>query len=331
MRMVAKRVLDATVLPAGNAVLGMVLAAGLAVGPVVGIGLAVTPVCAQDQQVQPLPEADPQAAQRDEIVGVDQLLEALETADKDIMQVSTPVVLVKEFALAGDREARTGTLSYRRLDEGDQTLKQFVVRFDRTITGQRMDERVREYIFDGEWLVEKFVDEKQFMKRQMVAPGQRWDPLRLGEGPFPVPIGQRRADILREYTAQMATDPAEGLEHPRLREQSASTYQLVLEPRPELMDVADYERVRIWYNHDTLLPRMILATNFAGDVTTVVLQEVRTNADAQLAANAFDTTPPPMGSGWDVTIEPWRGDAPAGAVGEGAARIEGNVQVEGQR
>ncbi len=276
---------------------------------------------------------------------VDQLLDALEAADKDIERLSTPVALIKDFALAGDQEVRMGRLAYRRVVQAEQaehgaenevapknlnqSLKQFNIRFEQTITGQTIDENVREYIFDGEWLVEKFVNDRQFIKRQMVAPGEHWDPLRLGEGPFPVPIGQRRADILREFVAKLATDPATGLEHPRLIEQAASTYQLVLEPRPELMDSAEFETVRLWYDHDTLLPRMIRAINFAGDKTTVVFRDVRVNEGAMIAEGAFDTTPPPVGSGWDVSVEPWRSPAPMTGTTEGSERIESTIRVEG--
>ncbi len=277
---------------------------------------------------------------------VDDLLDALETADAQLERVSSSVFLIKDFALAGDQEVRSGSLWYRRLKvepgQGEaqeaepKSVKQFKVRFDQTNTAGVVDQNPREYIFDGEWLVEKFINDKQFIKRQMVAPGEHWDPLRLGEGPFPVPIGQRRADILREFVAELSADPAEGLDHPRLIEQAQQSHQLVLRPRPELEATADYEIVRIWYDRQTLLPRMIRALDFTGDVSTVVLRDMLINADVQVSIaeldvkfdDQFDTTPPPVGSGWDVSVEPWRSSLPSTNTVEGAARIEHQIKVE---
>ncbi len=272
--------------------------------------------------------------QSPDIRTVDDLLDALEAAETTLNRVRSDVVLIKDPELFGDREVRTGWLAYQRAQgASDQSIKQFKIRFDQMLTGQVIDESPREYIFDGEWLVEKFVNDKQFIKRQMVPPGENWDPLRLGEGPFPVPIGQRRADILREFVAELSEDKAAGLDHPRLIEQAATSHQLVLRPRPELADSADYEIVRIWYDTQTLLPRMIRAIDFAGDTSTVVMRDMRINADADVDAALFDTTPPPVGAGWDVNVEPWRGEPAANAANspqsvEGQSRIEHQIRVE---
>ena len=40
----------------------------------------------------------------------------------------------------------------------------------------------------GEWFVEKLGNDKQMFKRAIIAPGEKIDPLRIGEGPFPLPI-----------------------------------------------------------------------------------------------------------------------------------------------
>ncbi|MCB1281591.1 MAG: hypothetical protein KDB18_08705 [Salinibacterium sp.] len=260
------------------------------------------------------------------------MLDALETADEDIERVSSSVLLVTDYALSGDQDVRTGSLQYRRTPGQDgRSLKQFKVRFDQTITGQVIDKNPREYIFDGEWLVEKFVNEKQFIKRQMVPPGEHWDPLRLGEGPFPVPIGQRRDDILSEYIAELASDAADGLEHARLIEQSQDTYQLVLRPRPAFRDTSDFDLVRIWYDTGSLLPKMIRADKPTGDVTTVILRGLATGDSIEIPNDLFDTTPPKVGEGWDVSVEPWRTRDPLTGTVEGAERREDSIKVEGGR
>lgn len=242
----------------------------------------------------------------------DELLTALERADADLARMGAQVTYIKKFAIAGDLEVRQGDLVYERAEEG----KRFAVRFDLFINGSRVEDDPREYIFDGEWFVEKFIADREFIKRQVVPPGGRWDPMKLGEGPFPVPVGQRKAEVVREWEPALA-DSVEGVDHPRLVELARPLVQLRLVPREELADTADYAEVRVWYDRVDLLPRMLKATNFAGDETTVVLREVRVNSE--VASPRISTAPPPAGEGWHVTVEPWQG--------EGATRVDTTVEV----
>ena len=75
--------------------------------------------------------------------------------------------------------------------------------FDTLIVADRRESIGQHYAFDGQWVVEKTPADKQFTKRQVVPPGEDFDPLRIGEGPFPVPVGQRKADILDRFDAEI--------------------------------------------------------------------------------------------------------------------------------
>ncbi len=276
------------------------------------VGVGVAPAQEAAPAPQPAEHASPETA--------DELLIALERADESLDRLQSDITFIKEFEIAGDLEVRNGQLVYERTrDDDGEPRKRFAVRFDKFLTGNRVGDDLREYVFDGEWFVEKFISDKEFVKRQVVPPGEQWDPMKLGEGPFPVPIGQRRADVLREWVAELA--PAtEGVDHPKLVEQAVDHIQLRLVPRPELADKAEYEEVRVWYDRKDLLPRMLKATNFAGDSTTVVLRQIACNEDAAFGAEAISTAPP-REAGWNVTIEPWQGT--------GSTRVDTRVEVEG--
>ena len=57
-------------------------------------------------------------------------------------------------------------------------------------------------MFDGQWLIEKRPDKKQFVAREIAAPGEDFDPLSIKEGIMPIPIGQRAADVLERFDVE---------------------------------------------------------------------------------------------------------------------------------
>src|SRR6185295_15400829 len=93
-----------------------------------------------------------------------------------------------------------------RPKEGDAQRK-FAVRFNKFMIGPTERDEDRSYIFDGQWLMEKDAKERSFLKKQVVGPGEHFDPLKLGQGPFVLPIGQRKADIKDRYNVELL--PAE--------------------------------------------------------------------------------------------------------------------------
>jgi hypothetical protein len=182
------------------------------------------------------------------------------------------------------------------------------------------DERVI-YLFDGEWLAEIQPDEKQFVRRQVAAPGEVYDPLQLGEGPVPIPFGQRASEVAASYEASLAEvneglteadDETIGLEPMHLealQRTAAGTVQLVLVPRPGTESADRFVHARVWYDRDTLLPRMTMTLGLEGDLDVVQLTEMVTGDP--VASGAMSTIAPPTDIGWTVRIEPYRGESRA--------------------
>jgi len=50
-----------------------------------------------------------------------------------------------------------------------------------------------------------------FQKRQVVAPGESFDPLSI-DGPFPLPLGQKRETVLARFDVKLIEDDGEGME-----------------------------------------------------------------------------------------------------------------------
>ena len=254
----------------------------------------------------------------------DALLTALETADANLSLLTAQIQYTRDFAIAGDTQVRTGSLWFvDSTKKGEKTRQRsFAIRFDSLVVGSREEKREQFYTFDGEWLVEKFPGEKRMVKRQVVRPGEKFDPLKIGEGPLPIPIGQKRADILARYDATLlpAEDGFDEMPLERAKKLTAFTkgcVQLLLEPRANTRD--PFKAIRLWYlPTDTkagkrLLPRLAHTINTAEDESTVMLLGIKVNDEAKLESGVFDTSTP---KDWDVIIQPFRGaiegdDAPA--------------------
>lgn len=302
----------------------VVAAVGLAVAfdaPVVPQPEPAKPAPASAPLTAPAPEVEQSAAQpqtkaqaesraQPEITDADSLLTALETAGQDIRRLSATVRYVKTFAIQGDQQQRDGKLMF--ISEpgvgGTAPTRRFAIIFDRYEIGRRVEDPstgfLEKYIFDGEWLAEVRPLDKEFIRRQIVPPGQRWDPLALGEGPFPIPIQQKRAEILSRFDAELV-DGLDGVEERALRGIAGKCYQLVLTPRADAGE-QDLRSIRVWYQKDTLLPRLARTVSKADDESFVALRDIGLNAEAEVVESEITTEPPAERSGWDITQESFR-------------------------
>ncbi|MCC6662021.1 MAG: hypothetical protein IT437_14185 [Phycisphaerales bacterium] len=249
------------------------------------------------------------------------LLTELEKADAGMRRLDADVLYDKTFALAGDRQVRLGTLWFQSTptDDPQRPRRRFAIEFTKLYLDTRLQEDPITYIFDGQWFVEKDPKEKQIIRRQVVPPGEHFDPLRIGEGPLPIPIGQKREDIERAFQTTLLP-PEDGLapgpdasgdekqEAQALITEVAGTRQLRLIPREGTEQARDFREIRIWYRRDTggrLLPMMARTVSRDGNVALVKLANVKINAEGPPPARAFDQEPP--GEGWTIRTEAWRG------------------------
>jgi hypothetical protein len=264
-----------------------------------------------DGQPVAAPTADAQPAETpSDITTADDLLRALETAGEDIRRLSATVRYVKTFAIQGDTQVREGRLVFASEPgvDGQAPARRFGITFDTLKLGERVEdidsEYLEQYIFDGEWLAEVRPLDKEFVRRQVVPAGERWDPLRLGEGPFPIPIQQRREDILARFDAELLDGP-EGVDERSILGIAGKCYQLRLTPRADAGE-NELREIRVWYQMDTLLPRLARTLNAADDVSFVALKDLRVNDEAEFDEAELSTEPPTDLTGWDTTTVPFR-------------------------
>ncbi|MBP7936675.1 MAG: hypothetical protein KA354_18690 [Phycisphaerae bacterium] len=80
----------------------------------------------------------------------------------------------------------------------------FFIRFDEHKQDKVVKKKKQWHVFDGQWYIETRDDSNVITKRQMVRPGEALEVFKLGRGPFPLPFGQKKADILKLFSVALA-------------------------------------------------------------------------------------------------------------------------------
>lgn len=263
-----------------------------------------------------------------EFASADELLTALEKSGQDLETLAADIKYDRVLTIQGDRQVRLGKLYFvgGKPDAANperRVGRKFAILFDTLQLGDERRDVDRVYIFDGEMLIEKIPEDKLILKKRVVPPGETFDPLKIGEGPMPIPIGQKKSEILARYEAELlpataGMDPS-STEDPDLKEQmeivqkvAPGTWQLKLTPRDPK---DDFREIRLWYAKGAggdLIPRMARTINRAGDVSFVQLINIETqvaggatNDAAKVPPSVFDLKVP---EGWieqfdDVTLD----------------------------
>jgi len=234
---------------------------------------------------------------------VDALLDELEAGVNNLRNFTADLVYEKVDALLGRSEIRTGRVLYQAKPEAN--TKRFAILLEQLVVGNRLEEHRKHYVFDGQWLAEINHEEKQFIKRQIVAPGESFDPLKLGEGPFPMPIGQPKQQVLKRFEVKTFDPPGDG---PLARVvKQFETRGLVLTPKPGTPTAEAYQRIELLYDENSLLPVGVRAIEHNENEKIVRLSEVKRNSelsDDELAKLDI-TTPDPKQ--WAIDIQRWKG------------------------
>ncbi len=253
------------------------------------LGLGFGCRAAQADETAP-PIADAQAAA---------WLDKLEARGKTIHSFQAVVMYDKDDTLLGDRQVRTGKVFYQAPDPQKKINARFAILFkqlsvDKKVLNQRM-----EYIFDGQWLAEVDHPKKTFTRRQVIAPDSStaFNPLDI-DGPFPLPLGQKRQEVLARFDAAVMDDSTDSGSKPLLH--------LRLTPKPDAPRIKDrrqFDRIDLWFDRDSLLPARVQTVEKAS-TTLVTLSQTKLN-DPGISADLFKTDPPKDGS-WQIQSKPWR-------------------------
>ena len=220
----------------------------------------------------------------------ERLLDALEQAGKKYATLTADIDYAVRMPMTGEEEFRTGTVALQtdtaaggsKFRVSFLTLKQE--------DGPAVKDPV-DYAFTGQWLTVAKHRIKQMTRYQVAAEGQHIEPLRLGKGPFPLPFGQKKEDVVKYFS--VATRPA-GPADP------ANTDYLKLATREPYRKEMTFVTLEMWVDRASRLPIKIISVDRnRSDVTTVLFKNLQTNKE--LPADLFNLPKPP---GWELRIEP---------------------------
>ncbi|NLX12616.1 MAG: hypothetical protein GXY44_03045 [Phycisphaerales bacterium] len=172
---------------------------------------------------------------------VESILDRLEQRGEQIINIETDILFRKTDSILESTERYAGVLRYLK----DEPNPRFFICFDRFIQDGRESRQRRWHIFDGRWYIEANERLKTITKREIARPDERCDAFKVGEGPFPLPFGQKKADILRVFTVEIVPtedDKDKNLDH------------LKCTPRPNTEMDRKYAAVHFYVDRDLNLP-----------------------------------------------------------------------------
>ncbi len=244
------------------------------------------------------PAPAPASAPAARFADADALLTAVERTSDSLRDFRANITLETTDDVTGDTERRLGQLVFVQ-EEGKPATRRFAVVFEKFIDGSgRMDERPVRYIYADGWLTEADFKQRTLVRRQLARAGEQYDPLKPGEGPVPLPIGQRRADVLARFDASLATAPDSTL----LLKSARPMVGVRLKPKPGMAD-RDLVEASVWYDAQSLVPVGVEAQRKSGR-TVVALRDATMNGGIDDAQRALLSLAEKVTTGWRVDERP---------------------------
>jgi outer membrane lipoprotein-sorting protein len=219
----------------------------------------------------------------------EQILDALDARGQGLKDFTADVSLAESDALGGDPTTLIGKVWYQSLGQGDARLR---VIFDQKMFGKKPQANSKvEYMLDKGWLTDRDYKRKIEVQRQVLKPGQKMNLLKLGEGPFPLPIGQPRDEVLKQFDVKKIdskpTDPTD-------------TAHLELAPKEKTQFAKRFKKIDVWVEFKTNFPRRIETLDKSESETrTTDLTNIKVN----VGLNDNDFVQEAIDSGWTKKSE----------------------------
>lgn len=245
------------------------------------------------------------------IVTAEDMLDVLEAANQDLVTLRAGIRIGTLKDLQGDLQRRTGMVYYENRkpqpEEAVMPVRRFAVKFTELDNDGVVSKENQTFVFTGRDLIERNDKQMFYSRRCVLKDGDTRDPLRIGEGPVPLPIGQKKADILQRFEVELWEPTRDLVWHVAGEQQPVEKFvdgskQLRLLPKPDANLQGDIVEVRLWYKQSKAgggewLPCLAWTKNKAGDTTFVELINVKTNVE--LDANVMNVDKP-AGNAWVV-------------------------------
>ena len=221
---------------------------------------------------------------------IDEILDALDARGENLKSFSAKAVLTATDISTGDADINTGDAIFQRKGNNDARIR---IAFTKQQLGDKIFQVDHQYTLDNGVLDDRDYKKKHETLNQVLKPGQKVDLFKLGEGPFPLPLGQKREDVLKVFQVnQINPDPSD----------PPQTVHLQLTPKDGTQFAKQFKTIDIWVNAATAMPRRIQTVDINQTTTrTTDLTDVKINGDI----TDKDFVQPPMPPDSDVVEGPY--------------------------
>ncbi len=207
---------------------------------------------------------------------VDELLDKLEAKGDEIKGLTCKLrynyVTVDPVESS---QTKTGDLKYLK-PTGAIVNGMFKIHFHELIADGAKSSHEEQIAFNGNWLIERNDKAKTIIRREVVKPGQKINPFELGKGPFPMPFGQKRSDMLQHFKIKKEA-PA--------KDDPSNTVHLHCEPHPHSSMASRYKRVEMFLDKGNNLPVRMVCERLSDDNR---IEVSFTDVDTKAAPTADD-------------------------------------------
>jgi outer membrane lipoprotein-sorting protein len=255
------------------------------------VGSSTAPLLAQ-ADAPPGTDAPPAIAPLDGNSSVDAILDDLKQRGVALKNFTADVNVTDTDTSTQLSTSNAGHVVFENQPGGGGRIR--VTFVSRTVNGMTQADK-HEYILDGQWLIELDYKNTKFIKRQVLAPGQKLDLLKLGEGPFPLPIGQDKSDVYSQFDVKKIA-AADG--------DPPNTVHLELTPKAGTQFARKFQTIDVYVDTKTAMPVRIDTLDPSGVQRTTELTKIKVNVD--LPKGTFDI--PPETKDWSQVEEPYEGN-----------------------
>jgi hypothetical protein len=181
---------------------------------------------------------------------VNEILTQLQHRSDDLKDIRCEVRFVEDDRINLTQRTKFGEILFLMTKPNPH----FLIHFQKTETDGVLGKQ-EWYLFDGRWLYQAVERTAQVTKQEVARPDKEFDLFDLEKAPFPLPFGQKRETILRNFEVTLAS-PAPG--------DPANTDHLICIPKADSRLYRKYERLDLFVHRDIHLPSRIVVTKNDG-------------------------------------------------------------------
>ncbi len=181
---------------------------------------------------------------------IEEILTRLEKRSNGLQDIRCKIIFVEQDKINLTERTKWGDILFQVTEPNPR----FLIHFAKTAADGILGKQ-EWYLFDGRWLYQAVERIEQVTKQEMVRPGGKVDFFDLESAPFPLPFGQKKDEILRNFDVTILSS---GPNDPK------DTDHLVCIPKPKSRLHDKYDKLEFYVHRTVNLPTRVIVTRNGG-------------------------------------------------------------------